>query len=49
MKLEKSLGVLEKKRTQLKGDSEVCASKLRSGRHLGQDRYVLDLCCSLFI
>jgi len=40
VKLEKSLVQLEKKRAQLKQDSEMCSNKLRSGRHLGQDRYM---------
>jgi len=38
-KLDKSLAQLEKKRHQLKSESEMCSNKLRSGRHLGQDRF----------
>lgn len=39
-KLDKTLTQLEKKRVQLKNESEKCSNRLRSGKYLGQDRYL---------
>lgn len=39
-KLDKALGQLEKKRAELKKDLDKCSNRLRSGKHLGQDRYL---------
>ena len=42
-KFEKNFMQMEKKRMQLKQASELCSNKLRSGKHLGQDRLVIFL------
>ena len=39
-KLDKALAQLEKKRAELKNDLDKCSNRLRSGKHLGQDRYL---------
>ena len=40
VQLDKKLAQFDKKRIEIKQDHDRCANKLRSGMHLGQDRYL---------